>query len=77
MLLAGDGSRQKIIGFITSRLGGHKPAGGNELGQDVQLLNEFIVEDASGLIGFQCLVPVGGLSSVSQPTITARGCSLS
>jgi hypothetical protein len=58
-LFARRRSRQKIVRLVTGSLGRGEAAGGYELRQNCELLNELIVEDTPGLIGFEGLVPVG------------------
>ena len=49
-LLESDGGGEKVVGLEPRAFGVRKPAGGNEFGQDVQLLDQIRVELSSALI---------------------------
>jgi hypothetical protein len=44
--------REEVVGFVASRLRGGEPAGRNELRQDIELLQQLGVEDATALVTF-------------------------
>ena len=50
--------REKIVGLVTGGLCRREAASRHELRQDIQLLNQLIVEPASGLIALKRPVPV-------------------
>src|SRR5215472_17053039 len=50
---------KKVVGLISGCLGICKTTGGDELGQCIKLLEQFVVEFAAALIGGELLVTVG------------------
>src|SRR5262249_40247732 len=67
---------KEVVGFVPGSLGIRKTACGDKFRQHVKLLEQFVIEFAAALIGRELLVTVVGASNVSQPTSTARGCSV-
>ena len=62
-LLSGDCGGEKVVGFEPWSLGVRKPKGGDKLGQDIELLDQFLIELAPALIG----------GMLFMATSTARG----
>jgi len=60
-LLPGNGRRQEIIRLITRCFGVREAAGRNEVGQDLKLFDQLVVEVTPTLIGGKQFVPVGRL----------------
>ena len=65
--------RKKIVGLVTGGLCRREAASRHELRQDIQLLNQLIVEPASGLIALKRPVPVSrGIERVPADKDGAR-----
>ena len=77
LLFARYRSGEEIVGLEARRFGVGEAAGGDEVRQDIELLDQRFVEMAAALIIREKLWRYVGASSVSQPTSTARGLSLS
>ena len=60
-LLGRDRGRKEVIGLVAGCLGVGEAAGGDESGQQIELIDELGVERASALIRRQSLVPIGRL----------------
>ena len=52
---------QEIVGLVARRLGVGEAAGGDELRQHVELLDQRVVELAAALVGGKAFVPIGRL----------------
>ena len=70
-----DCGREKVVGLVARTLGGREAERPDEFGQEVELLDQFVVEDSSALVAGEELVLYVGTNSVSQPTSAARGAS--
>ena len=58
-LLLAHGRSQKVVGLVPGRLGRGEAERAHELGQQVELLEQIVVELATRLIAGEELVPVG------------------
>ena len=61
LFLRGRG-RQKVVRLVARGLGAGETACNDEVGQNLELLDEFGVERAAGLIACKRLVPLGWLT---------------
>ena len=60
-LFGGSGGGQEIVGLVARALGVGKTACSHEVRNDRELLQQFIIEFASALIGGKCFVPISRL----------------
>ena len=58
-LFGRDRGGKEVVGFVPGRLGIRKTACGDEFGQHVKLLEQFVIEFAAALIGRELLVTIG------------------
>ena len=63
-----DRSREEVVGLVPVALRSGEPERAHELGQEIELLEELVVELATALVAVEQLVPVRRHVSVSQPT---------
>ena len=68
-----DGRREEVVGLVAGRLRTDEAERGDQLGGEVELLEQGGVELAAGLVAGEGLVPVGRMLERVPATTTARG----